>query len=767
MYIFRAARGNTSLESAVALTKELRWDIQSLGTRLARAVVEEDEERILHSKIKQRPPSANHRLASIISDIKNLLNRIEDAVPLINLAITTSGIKLSTTLPSTVSPSRLLQASTFLSAADTQYALSSATTVQVGPTFTLSLYMLFSGHIHRPHDEDAVRGTTWKEAVHKARVKLLRVPLEKVQTLPSFEDDANPLDRPTHINPDSHCISAEGKAYEFAYQLLLIEDLDDDRVHSYEDDEPQPGPYDEVSLAGIRETIPIHQISKIFYADTGKILNIGTDGETNNPVLLLKRDINASPPRRMMDQTARDAAEYTDFPGYENEEEEASDHPDEEQSEIDAQINRDSMAGRPSESHSPQKEPQYRPWRLPPTLDPEWVALEVYFEEQDSETDDDGLSEDFHSTSRSFTPSGRQSSSEPSITPAFANLSLRQASLSPSSASGRDSPKQPQSSLSRPRSNGLPNIKTSLSLLEMLIRLTSLQQFQQASHLSITDELLTFFLEESSTTGAGADTEMRKRVRRDARKRVGFDPYDESPIKRRGEDYLYQQADHAYAYDYNEYNGRVGDTGAPMSSPSHLKNQSEVRSSPGPMIHAYPYRSQSPRDTTPGSVAGSMHMRPQALQQRENDSNKTYSCTDKIPARLRDTTSPSPEPLSSPSTTLPSLKHPSLQGGGESQAASNPTTPSRSRTRPMALRDEAAGGRRTRSSPLGMVSVVNSVEKNDSGFQDTNNKGRNGNFDEDKVDKGQLDAVKVGIVRQADSTLGTSPRSDTLAPRQI
>lgn len=83
-------------------------------------------------------------------------------------------------------------------------------------------------------------------------------------------------------------------------------------------------------------------------------------------------------------------------------------------------------------------------------------------------------------------------------------------------------------------------IRTSLSLLEMLVRLTSLQQFQQASHLAINDELLNFFLEESSTTGAAAgDTDQRKRVRMEARQKVGFDPYNESPIKRRGENYQY------------------------------------------------------------------------------------------------------------------------------------------------------------------------------------------------------------------------------------
>jgi hypothetical protein len=71
----------------------------------------------------------------------------------------------------------------------------------------------------------------------------------------------------------------------------------------------------------------------------------------------------------------------------------------------------------------------------------------------------------------------------------------------------------------------------------MLIRLTALQQFQQSSHLAIPDEFLTFFLSESSTVGSGGDSELRRRARREARARVGFDPYDESPIKQRGEAY--------------------------------------------------------------------------------------------------------------------------------------------------------------------------------------------------------------------------------------
>ncbi|KAI4137760.1 MAG: hypothetical protein L6R39_007114, partial [Caloplaca ligustica] len=68
-------------------------------------------------------------------------------------------------------------------------------------------------------------------------------------------------------------------------------------------------------------------------------------------------------------------------------------------------------------------------------------------------------------------------------------------------------------------------------------------QFQQTTHLSIPDELLVFFLSESASTGAAqGDAEERKRVREEARRTVGFDPYDESPVKRRGEEYQYRDS---------------------------------------------------------------------------------------------------------------------------------------------------------------------------------------------------------------------------------
>lgn len=386
--------------------------------------------------------------------------------------------------------------------------MSQTPAVQIGPTFTLSMYMLFAGHV-RPHDEESIREATWKEVMHKARLKLRRVPIG----LYYLDDQTKSPQFPGPVGTD-----------EYSYQVLIIEDLDDGRVHTFEENEPKPHNCEGVNAAGIREILPIHQISKIFYADTGRILNISTDGETNNPVLLLKRDLNALPPRRMMEREEVEN-DYASEPSEELE--------DEDQEQLDAQLH--GASGSADHSFSSLHEDSIpEEWRLPLGLDPEWIAFEVYNEDESSDTESEA--------ERPRTPTA-----EPSMDPGMmARLSLKD-KHSPSplpSPSGQNISRPGSSSPSHVAATTISNpmfdhIRTSLSLLETLLRLTSLQQFQQQSHLSISDELLNFFLEESSTTGAGGDEQHRQRLRHEARRRVGWDPYDESPVKRRGEDYQY------------------------------------------------------------------------------------------------------------------------------------------------------------------------------------------------------------------------------------
>lgn len=559
-----AARGNTSLESAVSLTKELRLEIQNLGVRLSRAAADEELSRKGSSRAKSREQN-DLKLKIIVGDMERLLARIEDAVPLINLAITTSGVSLSTTLPPSVSPSRLLQASTFLTSGDANYAARPGTPVQVGPVFVLSVYMLFTAHAFRPHDSEGVRETTWQEVIHKARVKLMRVPLERIYDLPGSKleplsqsvngalpqgDDYFPTDVPS-----------QGKAYEFGYQLLIVEDFDDDRMHDDNDQEP----FEDVARSGIREVIPVHQVSKLFYADTGKILNIGTEGEATNPILLVKRDVNAEPPRRMVQRQETEPDEDVSL-STENDEERVSSE-EEDGDGPNAQLRRESSAA--PESQSPETlapdSPKHKKWSFPPNLDPEWMAFEVYNEAPDTDDEDyenPAVDDSSPAPKPSFSPL------DP-LTAAFNSLRFR--SPTPTPSPGPDNFRgsqmvhkpalQPPENILPVNTPSLPNLRSSLSLLELLVRLTALQQFQQSSHLAITDELLNFFLHDSSTTGAGADTEYRKKVRRDARRRVGFDPYDESPIKRRGEEYIdhYGEQDQAGWDDSHDHeHGQAG-----------------------------------------------------------------------------------------------------------------------------------------------------------------------------------------------------------------
>ena len=538
-----SARGNTTLESAVSLTKSLRREIQALGQRLAEAA--NTDERAHSGKLKAQEKAQHElELKRVVQSIKKLLNKIDDAVPMINLAITASGTNLSSGLPTTVSPSRLLQASTFLTAGDSQYSLDPSKPVQIGPTFILSMYMLFAGHI-RPQYEEDIRESTWKEVIHKANVKLMRVPLFELYELPGQNQPASRtlngsfVHSPELANPNKsddgyfRIDNTEGaRSDEYAYQLLIVEDLEDDRVHTSEDGDAQPGRFGDVDLAGIREALPVHELSKIFYADTGKILNIGTEGELNNPILLLKRDINAIPPRKMMarkdEEIIRDHGNDTiDSTSVANQ----------------TQLIRTNRSKTPeSATSTPRKNTQLvqaaNPWRIPLDLDPEWIAFEVYTESEDSDVE----SETDASSRQSRAPSRGSN-----VTMAMSRLDLQ-----PNSATTPSSP-FPDSSRSN-SSPQVPPIRTSLSLLETLLRLLSLQQFQQTPHLSIPDELLTFFLSESASTGAASgDVEERKRVRDDARRRVGFDPYDESPIKRRGEEYQYRDQRDGWNAGVDEY----------------------------------------------------------------------------------------------------------------------------------------------------------------------------------------------------------------------
>lgn len=512
-------------------------------------------------------------LKAIIDDMKDLLARIERDIPLLHMAITASGESLNSSMSPSISPSRLLQAGMFLTLGDTQFATDPSRPVQIGPSFTLSLFMLFVGHAARYPDssqeqhmkkagnprtpqrkcpgdltepsgiEEGERKPLWQEVVHKARVRLCRTPVGHLfdprnGSKPAVEGDSD-SGKARLFGPGS---SAAGQRSEYAYHLEIIEDLDDGRAH--DDLESLTGHHADIPYAGIRESIPIHQISKIFYADTGRILNLGNeDGMDNNPVLLLKRDMIAKPPSQMQEEmmTCADEAgsETASEPGN------CSDAEDE-QGDIDRQLREESTAL--DVFLDAPESPICSPYRkFPKHLDSEWIALEVFEDDvEGSETEDDDFPErnspPASTASSTCTPGWplsehrrARASLDSELVAQMHNISLQ---ASPSIGASQGSSRHYNRDLAPPLMDNTESfvqrspfggITTSLSLLEMLIRLTSLQEFQQASHLTIHDHILTFFLEETSTTGLKG--EERSRARKEAKRRVGFDPYTDTPSR--------------------------------------------------------------------------------------------------------------------------------------------------------------------------------------------------------------------------------------------
>jgi hypothetical protein len=542
--------------------------MQSLGTRLRKAANSEELLHRVKAQGSKRDPKQEAEIRSIIEDVKKLLVQIDDAVPLINLAITTSGVSLSTSLPPTVSPSRLLQASSLVSAGDQIFSITPNSPAQVGPAFVLSIYMLFAGHnrqsLDKGHD---MRNTSWKEVIHKARVRLLRT-TRAISQSPIGSDTCsignNSLQpeniRSTVEGKDEAYLPSEGQVSEFNYMLEIIEDFDDGRVHTFEEGQSQPEPYQDIDLAGIREFIPIHQVSKIFYADTGKLLNIGTESEINSPILLLKRDVNAPHPRQMMAKSEqRHAWDEEEF-GAEEEESDTTDatFDDDSQADIDHQLHSESSMLMSTEEMTADTPRPISSWCFPTDLDAEWLAFEVYTDIQgDSSDEDEDTADDSTYVSEHPSFSKKSSSFDDSFNTGLKNLRLDSSTPESRMAAANHkfldaTPMQtpsfpPSSSPIHESTNMLASqwgpVRSSLSLLEMLIRLTSLQNHQQKSHLTISDELLNFFLVESSASGAGQDGEQRRMLYHEAKQKIGFNPYYDTPMKPRGHGNSYSDED--------------------------------------------------------------------------------------------------------------------------------------------------------------------------------------------------------------------------------
>ncbi|KAJ2417552.1 Ran-specific GTPase-activating protein 30 [Coemansia sp. RSA 2530] len=371
-----AARGHSTLAGALHLTHSLRRDILALGAALP---------------LSPGAPATRRSDSSLAGELQELLDKIDDAVPLLNLALTTSGAHLGGTLPEGISPGRLMQASSVLARARAGEP--------VGPPFVLRLYSLFGASVRPKSRHDF----TWKEEFVKCRVCLWRL---------------------------------EGLAYE----LRIAEDTDDGRYHAEE---------------GGCVVVPLDRVASLYYTSAGSLLNIE---DSTSPVLVLSVREEAEP--------------LVDMAGF---------------------------------------------GRLPESA--RWYALEVAAIDSESESDSDDdsedsgaeLSEEDEELAQTFdqlctvSPSAGEAKSESEEED---ESSEAESDQSPDESDAGSVDESPPASLGggdllRPLEFLAHewNMST-LSLLEYMIRLASVEMSEQVSHLEVPDEKLRLYLDATTREDA-------------------------------------------------------------------------------------------------------------------------------------------------------------------------------------------------------------------------------------------------------------------------
>lgn len=413
------------------------------------------------------------QLKDTMADITALIGRIDASIPLLQLAISASGESLSTNLPDSVSPSRMLQASAFLMIADTQFAANPHSNVQIGPDFIVSVYMIFKGYSYTATtgsannnlslpDTQNVRKPVWQEVLHKARLRLYRLPI---------------LD-PTKTRHMHH--------QDYSYSLEISEDRNDGRLHADTQDS---------AMIKACDLIPAAEISKLFYTNSASILNIRDDlAACNSPILLIKRvsspDITC----------ATDNSSCINLSECEAEPESDSDI----QYSIDCQVASECDRHLPPESAAIDVASPKTYSRFPSYLDPGWIALEMYIPDvpESSESDESDAASAQSDTDDEIsvvTANSRLDTNTQTVDIAakFNLLSIEKVNTSQDDTalkSGEPSIATIPYKNDVTPSNPVQAVTTSLSLLELLIRLVVAQEAQGCSHLAIPDHILTFFL---------------------------------------------------------------------------------------------------------------------------------------------------------------------------------------------------------------------------------------------------------------------------------
>ena len=221
------ARGNSVLETTVNLIDSLEEEFDSFDEKVANITDNLTETNEIESVRK------------VEAYMKQLLEKIDEAVPLLHLSLSVCGISLNGNLPEQISPGRLLQASNYVVKSNES---KKSKNVLVGHKFDLVFYSVFYNPSRlRFVESDNTSGLSlisWKEEFARSLVSIHKT---------SHKD-------------------------EYDYNLEIEENFDDGRYHE-EGTKPQ------------RRTYNILTINRLFFSHSGKLLRLDS---RSSPVLILK-----------------------------------------------------------------------------------------------------------------------------------------------------------------------------------------------------------------------------------------------------------------------------------------------------------------------------------------------------------------------------------------------------------------------------------------------------------------------------------------------
>lgn len=463
-----SARGNTSLDSTLHLVSELKADILEFEKKVA----------VLNELAQKKVSPKERQLAAkeIQLYISDLLERIEESIPLISLALTTSGANLSSRMPDSVSPGRFLQAGRFLSEADSKYEdimsnidgqnkdtpkQQQPVTVQVGPTFTVIMYTIFYGQ---------ARHVSWKEEFRRCNIRLWRVNKSGAEMLHKRETDGEGQLKYKKNTPSTANTEGEPK---YQYMMSIDQSFKDGRYH---DEEEKP----------LCMILDLTTVVRLFFSASGSLLQID---ESNSPVLVLK-----------LDPTLHKSTSEKENDDDDDETEDEAEEEDKKRGTSFSARNVSQGSGKSSKSDHG-----------------EWLAFEQYFSSKDivKPVSDDEEGDENNDSSDDEDEDPYLSASAEGISQKLESLSLETGSPSNTTANASKPSDSSPAVFVPPKKLSASAFKSqffrekaSLSLLEYLIRLAALQSNDQDSVYNTTDERIAVYLTDENSNSQNKNKNM-------------------------------------------------------------------------------------------------------------------------------------------------------------------------------------------------------------------------------------------------------------------